>query len=351
MILKSCWINRSICLVGVVSMTFTLQSVAAEFSGADVIPEVTSLVLTQTSVALTVDPTPRKRFSEERAETRYFVANRADLKFQQITEQAFSDILKNDHYHDRLADYQFHGFNVVSSEPCVEYGFEDSVVQKTFEFGSSTISVDMLCRSFVGDALLFNDELWISTYEEGNHGVYGAEGIVVTSLRGDIKTRIDIGGSQPTGIVRDPWSTDVWVSTRSQLTVIADNHTVKNRFWPIHDFDKDLERPDVFVAASMEQVRTNPFAILAYVLGEKHYQRFFHAVEGDVAVGEKDVLYRFFMWGDRYYHSPQLPQELDVLLDFAEPTKVWRRFACMTPGERAEELCGLELEMWPAPLR
>ena len=52
MILKSCWINRSICLVGVVSMTLTLQSVAAEFSGADVIPEVTSLVFTQTSVAL-----------------------------------------------------------------------------------------------------------------------------------------------------------------------------------------------------------------------------------------------------------------------------------------------------------
>ncbi len=329
-------------------LTCVVQSDAAEFSHADVIPEVTSLVFTKDSVALTLEPYFSGGQIGESARTRYFVADRTDYQFRQIPRKEFAEILNTDHYQDHMSLYEHGKFQVIQSEPCRRLENQDSTVRKDIEIDDAVFSVEMLCQSSIADALRLNDEIWIATYRAGGHGSYGSEGLLVTSLGGDSQERIDIGRSAASGIARDPWSTDIWVVTYYRLTVVTEKHAVRNRYWPRHDFDENHQRPDIFVVASMEPQQTNPFAILAYALGEKSYQKFFDAVKDGASLGDKDILYNFHMWGNSYYHSPQLPEELNVLLDVAEPTILWRRFVCMLNSERAKELCGLELDMWPS---
>ena len=66
-------------------LAFMVQSEAAEFDDSQIIPEVTSFVFTQNSIALTLEP--------ERVAgpvTDYFIANRVDYEFHQISKQEFS---------------------------------------------------------------------------------------------------------------------------------------------------------------------------------------------------------------------------------------------------------------------
>ncbi len=338
-------------LVFIAILSFTVRIDAAEFSYADVVPEVTSLVFTKDSVALTLEPYFSGGQIGESARTRYFVADRTDYQFRQTPRKEFAEILNTNHYQDHMNPYEHGEFKVIQSDPCRRLGDQDSIVRKDIEIDDAVFSVEMLCRSSIADAVRLNDEIWIATYVAGDHGSYRSEGLLVTSLGNDIQERIDIGNSAASGIARDPWSTDIWVVTYSRLTVVTEKHTVKNRYWPLHDFDKNHQRPDIFVVASMEPQQTNPFAILAYALGEKSYQTFFDAVKDGASLGDKDILYNFHMWGNSYYHDPQLPSELNILLDVAEPTIFWRRFVCMLEDERAEELCKLELDRWPEPRR
>jgi len=334
-------------LVCVAFLSFTVRSDAAEFSYADVIPEVTSLVFTQDSVALTLEPYFSGGQVGESSHTRYFIADRTDYEFRQIPRKEFAEILNTDHYQEHMNPYERGEFEVIQSEPCRRLGNQDSTVRKDIEIDDAVFSVEMLCQSSIADALRLNDEIWIATYEAGGHGSYGSEGLLVTSLGGDSQERIDIGSSAASGIARDPWSTDIWVVTYSRITVVSDGHAIRNRYWPLHDFDEHHQRPDIFVEASMEPRQTNPFAILAYALGEKSYQTFFDAVKEGPHLCDKDVLYNFHMWGNSYHHDPQLPLQLNILLDVAEPTIFWRRFVCMLNDKRAEELCKLELDKWP----
>ena len=323
-----------------------MQSQADIYENSYVIPEITSIVFARDYVALTVEPAWHKgTIAAAESHQRFFLADRSDYRFDQITEREFAEQLKTDHLHRymtmgtrNLENEQ--GLRVVEGA-CTN----DSVTPTELDFEDLSVTVDLKCSSSVNDVLRLDDEIWITTYKLGSHGVFGGEGLLVISLDGDVKARKEIGEYVAAGLARDPWSTDVWALTLGRITVFSKAHTVKRLYWPIHDFDKDRERPDVFVIESMNGARTNPLAVIAYGLGEKNYQKFFRSVKELPNEYDESLLGNYFMGGR--YHNPMLPEELNVLLDEAEPVHIWRNFVCLLNDERAKDLCGLDFTQWP----
>ena len=115
---------------------------------------------------------------------------------------------------------------------------------------------------------------------------------------------------------------------------------------PIHDFDELCERPDMFVRASADRLLSDPLAVIAYGLGEDHYRKFFRAIKDRPDLRGRDLMYNYAMNGPDWLYQPQLPKQLNVLIEDAEPTGGWRRFVCLLPDERAKQLCELELDQW-----
>ena len=125
---------------------------------------------------------------------------------------------------------------------------------------------------------------------------------------------------------------------------------MKSRYWKYHDFDHVLNQPEIFVTASNDGLTNNPLAVLARWLGESSYDGLAEADRAGVKLLGKEPLYNFAMFGNYFSHHPYFPPELAFLMDSAKPTHGWRRFACLSHGELANELCNLELEEWPDAL-
>ena len=58
-------------------------------------------------------------------------------------------------------------------------------------------------------------------------------------------------------------------------------------------------------------------------------------------------MYNYAMNGPDWAWMPMLPRQLNALIEYAQPTGSWRRFVCLLDDERAEELCLLDLDLWP----
>ena len=320
---------------------------AAEFNETDVIPAATSLLFTPTVIALTLEPYATGG-SEDTARTLYFMADRSDYEFRQVPRDEFAKLTKTDHFQERTYTNRSasRDYEVIYSQDCADLGFrfdtgpQDLTGRRTIQFESVSFEVSMRCGSSIADAILHNDELWI--------GVYGA--VLVASNAGAPLTRINVGNLPVVNIVVDPWTSDVWVVTWSQLTQVSEGKEVKSRYWKYHEFDLSRNQPDIFVIAAEEEVNSNPLAVLARWLGPSSYEGLSQAHKTGVKLAGEEFLYYFAMSGMGYSHFPQLPIELAVLLESAEPTIMWRKFACRSHGILAKELCSLELDEWPARL-
>lgn len=330
---------------------FVSEVQSAEYSDGDIIPEVTSILFTRDSVALTV-----QLYVYVIGETdliRYFKADRGSLEFRQIDREQFDNLLGEDHFQDYASLYEELQFAVTEPEVDACRNHADPEVAcrasttKQMEIEGRTYNVEMLTTSSISDGKVIDGELWLATYEQGGHGEYSAEGVLIVSSHDTVPQRIDVGYGVAKGIAVDPWSTNIWIVTGWQLALVSEGKRVTRRYWPFHDMSKTLNRPGVFVQSSNEPIISNPLAIFAYSLGERSYEAFATAAKEGIDLYDPNPLYNFFMFGS-FTHRPQLPEQLIPVLDFAEPTYSWRKFACMLPGGRAKQLCELELDAWPA---
>jgi hypothetical protein len=326
---------------------------AAEFSEGDVQPQIETFVLTADLIAVAVSPGYEIPAWEKY--TRFFVASRSDYEFTRVSGEQFSQLLALERYERRFGTYPVTpdgqpeppSWRLASTNRCSDYDYESGAnTAREFSQEDSSISVEMSCKSEVSRAISVEDELWIGTYREGEFGLYGSEGLLIASLDGKVKSRIAIRGPIE-DLVRDPWSSDIWVLSEWRISVLAQDHTVLATRWPAHRFDERKERPDVFLPSS--SLGTDPLAVIAYTLGEAHYQKFYQRIRNENYVPDRGLLYKYFTWepGVRWADPVQLPVQLQSLLKDAEPTWQWRRFACMLNDERAETLCDLDIKEWP----
>lgn len=327
---------------------------AAEYSAADNVPSTTSLLFTPSTIAITVDPYANVGY-EDNERTLYFLMDRSEVEFRQISRDRFAMLAAGEHVRERT-HIRYHNprdHKVTYSHDCADRGYrydagpQGLTGRRTIQFDSVVFEVRMLCRSSIADAIIHDNDLWIASYEQGGHGEYGSEGVLVVSNTGAPLSRIDVGHYPVENLIKDPWSSDIWVVTSSQLTVVSGPKTVKSRYWKYHDFDLTLNRPEVFVAASDDEINNNSLAILARWLGESSYDGLADADRAGVKLAGEEPLYNLAMFGNYYSHHPYYPAELASLLDYAVPKVVWRRFACLSHGTRANELCNLEPEVWP----
>ncbi len=325
-------------------LMFTMLVNAAEFEDSDIIPAIASVVFSQHAIGLIVEPRGTSNTT-----TGYFVATREDFKFQRVSEQEYSQLLAADHFHRQIGNYHQSGVYVGYWDQLRKRGISVSgpCGRKEITGPDFQTSISLRCTSSVTDILIVNDKIWVGTAEFGDHGEYGAEELIVASLAGDEIARIDTGGYLHYGLAGDPWAQDVWVLSQDRITIIDQDHTVKRKYWPIYKFDDVSERPDVFVIDSDNPMKTDPLAIIAYSLGESHFQNFYNAVKDLSAPLNQHILYSFRMNGPDWSSNPILPEELTVLLEDAEPNGAWRRFVCLLDDERAKELCLLDFNDWP----
>lgn len=316
---------------------------AAEYSEADDIPAVTSLVFTKSHIALTV--------ARDAYRTTYFVADRESYSFQEISELDFHSLTMDEHVQKSTFENAALDIDLSFTDDCETEGYpydsgdHDKAGRRILQLPSIAIDVEMLCRSSVSSAVLLDDAIWIGTYTAGGHGDYGSEGVLVVPRNGDPGVRLDIGNDIVYKLAVDPWSSDVWVVTHSQLFRVADDTTVLARYSAYRDFYE--QRPVVLVTASPARIENNPLAVLADWLGPASHRTLSEASKKGVQLAGREPLYRFAMFGNHMSHQPQWPEELAGALEHAQPTSGWRKFACLLPGDDAKELCTTDLGEWP----
>ncbi|MEM8683308.1 MAG: hypothetical protein AAGF72_07755 [Pseudomonadota bacterium] len=332
------------------SIAFLYSAVVcgAEFLETDVEPTVVSVLLTEYAVAVEIEHNYFPRASED--SRKFFVAQRPDYEFNSISGEQYLELRQFDHYVRHTDPYRGEGYKApiwwVSGPLCAEDSDPREGRTPVFGFGESTVGVKLDCDSYVSDVSFLNGEVWITTYLSTDYFDASSEGLIVASmLDGQVKSRIDLGEAAARAIVRDPWSSDIWVLTDRRISVMAEDRTIKAWREPVHGFDDTSGRPDVMLPS--ETLATNPLAVIAYGLGEGHYRKFYQAIAGASFVPEEGLLGRYF--DESWNHVPQLPPELVPLLNDAEPTNSWRKLACMLQGERARKLCVSPLEAWPEP--
>ncbi len=167
----------------------------------------------------------------------------------------------------------------------------------------------------VSEVETVGDYIWIGTYNDGGHGDYGAEGLVVVSRSsGQIIRRIDTGKLAITGVRYDPITGFVWAITPDQITVVSQSLEIVSRYRFYHDFDPETGEPRVLLASG--EKATNPFAVVAHTLGlEKADQKSFYEAANSIP---KEVRDNFSLYGYFMGHTgqPFYPTEMNVLVPF-----------------------------------
>ncbi|MDA0681521.1 MAG: hypothetical protein O3A13_00385 [Proteobacteria bacterium] len=324
---------------------------AAEYSEADDIPAVTSLVFTEGSIALTVVRDSSGYLGANR--TSYFLADRESYSFQEISEQKFHSLTLEEHVHESTRETTELGIDLSPTDDCNNKGYRydggdhDITGRRILQLPSTAIDVEMLCRSGVSSAVSIDGSIWIGTYTPGDHGNYGSEGVLVVPKNGDPVVHLDIARDIVNKLVVDPWSSNVWVVTHSQLFRVANDTAVLARYSAYREFDYDGQRPVVRVAASQTCVENNPLAVLADWLGPSSYRTLSEASKNGVKLPGAEPLYHYAMFGNHMSYQPQWPEELAGALEHPQPTFGWRKFACLLHGDKAKNLCATELGEWP----
>lgn len=195
---------------------------AAEYSGADDIPATTSLLFTPSTVAITITPYANGEY-EDTERTLYFLMDRSDVDFRQVSREQFANLTEGEHRRERTRTRYVvpRDYEVTYSGDCADLGYRyDSgppnlMGRRTIRFDSVSFEVRMLCRSSIAETILRGTDLWIATYEAGGHGEYGADGVLIASNAGAPLSRLDVGDCPVENLVKDPWSSDIWIVTRS----------------------------------------------------------------------------------------------------------------------------------------
>ena len=331
-------VTPAICLASAVASS-------AEFLQRDIQPTVASIALTEQAVAVAIDG---NFFEPDASESkRFFQAQRSDYRFARIDEQQYLALMQSDHRFRETRP----GRDGVDTRPAWLLAAPlcpadaDPAAGRTVELGDgqSSVEVDLKCGSWVSDAAFIDTTVWIATYQSTDYFDFSAEGLVLASrFDGRIRSRIDIGAAAARVVLPDPWSRDVWVLTDRRLAVLTRDAVIKTWREPVHGFDEVAGRPDVLLPG--EPTATDPLAIVAYTLGPKHYRQFYDAVRSVPSAPDPELVSRLF---DRSWnHDPQLPQTFEDLLDHAEVTNAWRKFACLLEGARAKELCATPVTEW-----
>ena len=328
-------------------LLFAIPSGAAEFDEDDVLPGVTSLVFTQKAIAITLQ-SPTWLGHEDK----YFVADRRNYRFRQVSKQLLLGYLRTNYYHRQFPGYQY----LNNVEPRYQLDQRDILIEKSenncapdtrvqqhIVHDDFQLRLNLKCASRILDVVRNDQELWVATFGAPYNYQFEKEGIVIALLTGEIRAQVDTGDYPMLGLALDPWTHDVWVVSQDRITLVTEEHEVKDKYWPVHDFDETRERPDTFVRASADRLRSDPLAIIAYGLGETHYKRFFQIIKNLPDLDDQNVMYNYAMNGPDWTHMPQLPKQLNSLIEDAEPTGSWRRFVCLLDDERAKELCLLDL--------
>lgn len=321
------------------------NSFAAEFSTDDVAPYVEVFVLTEDLVALQVSP--GYRIPKWEQYPRFFAATRPDYRFERISEDAFSRITSIERYEKRFdrttgkrgGQIELPSWRETTENLCSEYDYEsDARTMKTFDSADSHVSVEVSCRTYVSRAISVEDKVWMGTLRFGEFGDYSAEGLLVFALDGTRLNSIDIRGPIEDVLV-DPWGTDVFTLSRYGVTVVSQNYEVFAERFPEHQFDHANARPDVVMPSDSSGL--NALAVIAYDFGPALYERFYRLIGDETYPSGDELLYQYNMSppGTRYAYPEVLPEKLDPILEYAEPTARWRHFACFLSSEQAEKLC------------
>ncbi len=321
---------------------------AAEYSEDWDAPVVRSLVFTADAIALEV----AKDFSSHGSVDgiQYMVADRESLSFVEVSQQVFLALTGGEQTAASSQENKKSEAALSPTDDCQEQGYRydqgsGPKGRRLLQLPMKTIVVEMDCGSSVSSMTSVDDSVWIGTEYVGDHGVYGAEGVLVVPKNGDPVVRLDIGSPLVYRLLVDSWSGEVWVLTHAQLFRVSGDTTVLARYALHRDFDG--QRPVVKVTNSRTPIGNNPLAVLADWMGPTSYAVLSKASRDGVTLSGSEPLYNFSMFGKPATHRPQWPEALAAALEHASPTFGWRKFACLVPGEQAEQLCTTELGRWP----
>ena len=210
-----------------------------------------------------------------------------------------------------------------------------------------------------------HDKIWVGTYYSGDHGAWGAHGVIVVSQQsGEEVGRVDTGLYPVSGVRLDPHSGDIWAFTRDQVLVIDRKLEVKKKYIFYYDFDPQTERPVARISQS--ERKSHPLAVFALHLPASYHAAFYKAVSSiPDNVARTFSLYELYMCCDFSTHTDDStkPKEFEILIPFLLPafekdlprweyngqsrsqyaSRMWRQIACRHKSNAtARQLCDTE---------
>lgn len=153
-------------------------------------------------------------------EDKYFVASRNNYNFRQISKRTLSDLLRTNFYHRQFDGHAYLStfetrYQLGQRETLVEKSESkcspDTMVSNRITHGNVELAVNLKCASRIIDVVRNDNELWMATFGSPPNYKFAKEGVVVVSLSGKIRARIDTGNYPTFGLALDPWTQDVWV--------------------------------------------------------------------------------------------------------------------------------------------
>lgn len=332
----------------------------AFYDDAAILPHVTKLVFGTDHIGLYIEGIGE-------LEKPAFILDRSKNKFRTATEREFDSIFGSNTepltYAMGYGKGPFVTTDGISYTPlhCERY---EGVVDRT----EMTIAGRIFPLAFescvsVSDIEIDGGIVWIGTFYDGDHGDWGAVGLVAASFdTGEEIGRVDTGKYSIGQVQIDPYSSNIWVLTRDRIVVVRRDLEIESSYVFYYDFNSNTAVPEAYITNT--PTLSHPLAVFAQSLPPNRHEEFYKAVQSiPDSIARKFSLYDFYMCCNflRKGEKSSEPEELEILIPFLlsgfeyrlskwpykgnsdtqSASNTWRQIACKHRNrtKEAEFLC------------
>ena len=325
-----------------------LLSWSAEFDGSEVLPTISYISFNKDGVGFASDKNERRFFSQLFNSGVYFIYDRHSRKIIEVDEKHFLTRFPKS---KKINQPNYNVGKTTSGVPYKSKSIycEDGATKDSRELIVNNKVIDLKalqkCSNVFNVEIVNGNQLWIATFTQGGHGIYGAEGIIVQNLN-DAKVLARIISIQEVveRMYVDPISNNVWAITARGIYEISPQFEIVSVNLYYYNFEPGTGQPRYYFANKV--IHGDPFSVVSRLLPLDDRKRFYEVVSKIPKEDAKQFeLYYFFMCCN--FNAPKYPVSMQPLTPiFIKALKqnddyhdLWRQSICRLGGPDSIQYC------------
>jgi len=317
-------------------LLYSTQIHSAEYNDDDIIPFINKMYFKKDVIGFV--SVPIFYLEPELKNNIYFVLYRNKKTGKEVSKKEFNNTFKseieksNQNYKTDSTfttsdgkKYNYTNYDLTCPwvSDVSEYAKRNIEGQHSLKFLGKTIKTKVHVCNDINAIEHVNNNLWIGTGYRGDHGIHGAQGIIIQNQQtGAFVKEIKTIDNWISRILLDPYSKNVWVTTSTKIYYLNSSGEQLSQYNFYHQFDSSSELPIIYL--STKTTKTNPLAVLSRTMTIAHAKEVYQTA---LSIPKSDVssidLYSFFMCcntrPDEFYPdtmnklAPIILKELEVL--------------------------------------